>query len=162
MIWFQIYGTLCIRISIYAKSFTEARERCLAEGSDLAYIPNQDFADELAAMVDMKRQKYKYFDALDEAWIGGISSPDGSWSWLAYFQSFDAFSMWEFGNPASGTGAEGLVLMTQASYEWKAVEFPEPLPYICTYKCQQGYIWYKSLQLCVKVVPPGPFNVDAK
>jgi hypothetical protein len=54
------------------------------------------------------------------------------------------------------------MVLTESFYEWQAAELSEELPYICTYKCAKGFIWYKSIKTCVKVVPPGLNQADSK
>jgi hypothetical protein len=90
-----------VRISPYPKAFFDARDRCLSEGSDLAYIPNKEFVTKFAELIDLKRQQYDIYVTIENLWFGGISSKSNDWSWLAYYQSFDAFSMWESNTPGN-------------------------------------------------------------
>lgn len=45
----------------------------------------------------------------------------------------------------------GLTVQADSHYKWRAAEFVEQLPYVCTYKCSQGMVWYETLQRCGKM-----------
>lgn len=84
-------------MSAYATTFYEARERCRAEGADLAHIPNKLFIEGLDKILQELKNNpdTNYYDSIDSMWFGGISMSKESWVWLNYPNDFDKFTMWE-------------------------------------------------------------------
>lgn len=50
------------------------------------------------------------------------------------------------------TGQEGLVVMSDNDFTWRAEDLATELPYVCMSKCMHGYKWFQSTNKCIKVV----------
>ena len=87
-------GTPCER-----NTFTEARDRCQAEGSELADILDENFQIEFEMFMSDKAKTSELYQQVQELWFGGIASDSGNWKWIGNSQSFYGFSKWKNNAP---------------------------------------------------------------
>lgn len=83
------------------EQYEGARNMCLSEGADLAYILDSDMQDGLKDLIEKKKDLFPHFSMADYFWAGGAVSLQNEWSWLAHYQSFDKYSNWKSNIPGN-------------------------------------------------------------
>ena len=150
----QISGQ-CFRISPYPKSFEDARDRCIEEGSKLAYILNSDYVEQLEELMDFLMDKVSVYLSIEKLWLGGMPLSAEEWFWMAHYQPFETFDNWDSDPECSF--AECNVDMRIAAlpfdgYKWTKENKSSELPYACVFNCKKGFTWSFKLQRCLKIV----------
>ena len=92
---FQV-GNLCYRISPYPETYANAKARCDAEGSSLAYIPSETIQLELGAIIQTKTAMYDYFVGIEYFWLGAYTYPAlDDWEWESYEKPVSSYNNWK-------------------------------------------------------------------
>ena len=145
----------CFRISPYPKSFDDARDRCIAEGSKLAYILNSDYVDELEELMEFLMDQVSVYLSIEKMWLGGAPLPTDEWFWMAHYQPFDTFDNWNSDPECLTEGCNEdmrIAALPFDGYQWIKENKSSELPYACVFNCKKGFTWSFKLQKCLKIV----------
>ena len=58
--------------------------------------------------------------------------------------------------------SEGLVLLPDDEYKWRATQIGTSLPFVCQSWCKAGYKWYSKAKRCLKIVDASKPGNSAK
>ena len=72
---------VCVRVSAYPETASDAAEMCADEGSKLVEIPDETVWEEVTALVEVKRRTITYFAHKNEFWLGAAFNGDIGWHW---------------------------------------------------------------------------------
>ena len=160
---------VCVRISPYPLTWSEAEAKCVSEGSHLLHILSEEVQTGVEKLVKTK-MKLKDFFSMDKwatglssehekYWIGGKVFRQSEWKWIGNRHNFSAFSFWEKGTEGEPCGdncfdySHRLMMNARAQYKWRAEDQGNAYPYICVSDCHIGYteqcILHSTVYRCV-------------
>lgn len=89
-------GDFCYRFSAHPLSFSEALATCKSENSELAFVQDKNAQAEISSYINLKKERFDYFNNVEDFWLGGQPTPGdgGSWEWLASSRSMQAYENW--------------------------------------------------------------------
>ena len=159
---YDYVGGMCIRVSPFPETFEEASLKCKSEGSSLLSILDNTVVPairEHISTVSQKRIEYlpKYSPDLTSYWVGG-EIQNSQWIWEGNEKNFSRYSDWVNNKENEGcvlyqcTENFRLTLQAEKNFAWQAVDKTIEKPYICQSKCQSGFLWFKRVKKCLRVV----------
>ena len=152
----------CIRVSPFPESFEAASAKCRSEGSYLLSILDPSVIPPIKVHIEKlssTRIQFLpiYSPDISSYWVGGHVNND-LWTWQANGKNFSKYSNWIDNKINAGciqnicTSNYKLTVQVAKDYSWKAVDETLEKPYICESSCKAGYLWYRSVKKCLKVV----------
>ncbi len=159
---YDYVGGMCVRVSPFPETFEAASLKCKSEGASLLSILDGTVVPAIQEHIDLvskKRIEYlpKYSPDLSSYWVGG-EVYHSMWFWEGNGKNFSRYSDWLNQKENEGcvlyqcTDNYRLTLQAGKNFAWQAADKNIEKPYICESKCQAGFLWYKRVKKCLKVV----------
>ena len=159
---YDFVGGMCIRVSPFPETFEAASLKCKSEGASLLSILDNSVVPpirEHISIVSKKRIEYlpQYSPDLTSYWVGG-EIQHSQWIWEGNGKNFSRFTDWVNNKENEGcvlhqcTDNYKLTLQTEKNFAWQAADKSIEKPYICESKCQGGFLWFKRVKKCLKIV----------
>ena len=107
-------------------------------------------------------EKFDIYDQIDQYWLGGVKA-GSQWVWLGGKHNMENFTAWHLNMPGYGcqepcNGSIALIASKADNHTWFAEQMDNEFPYVCQSKCSKGFIWYKSVQKCLRILDT-PMNM---
>ena len=159
---YDVVDGKCIRVSPFPETYDAASAKCRSEGSYLLSILDSTITPKLKSHIEvLSKTKVQYLPIfspdISAYWVGG-QVQNSLWTWEASGKNFSQYSYWLDGKENEGcvqnicTSNYKLTIQAQKNFQWKAVDGSQEKPYICESFCKAGYLWFKEIKKCLKIV----------
>ena len=127
--------------------------------SHLAHILDEEMQKGIQQLILKKVGNYSLLqNIMNGLWIGGyFENKSMNFEWTNHSNPFQIFSKWTsnqigYGCPLSGCTMNHSVIMNpNHAFQWAAKDHMLQFPFICMYRCVEGYLWSKKMQKCIRI-----------